>query len=66
MMHDGRLKEVIFPEIIEGLKVELFSGNVVSLNNLVDIYKSRLAEYRATDLRTDKAIRIDLERCVSN
>lgn len=63
--YDGGLRDVLFSEIIEGLKIELLEGKVVTMNNLVKIYKSRLGEHNAADLRTDKAIRIDLQRYVT-
>ena len=38
---DSSLKEVILAEIIEGLKIELSAGQVITMNNLVEIYRTR-------------------------
>ena len=38
---DSSLKEVILAEIIEGLKIELIAGQVITMNNLVEIYRTR-------------------------
>ena len=62
---ESSLKKVIFSEIIEGLKIELIQGKAITLNNLVEVYKSRMVESGTKDPRTDKAIRIEVQRCIS-
>ena len=61
---DGSLKEVIFAELIDGLKIELNAGRAIPLNNLVEIYKTRMTQNGALDPRTDKALRIEQQRLV--
>ena len=56
------LKEVIFAEIVEATKVELMRGRALTLNNIVEIYKTKTDDYGAFDTRNDAAIRIEIKR----
>ena len=62
---DSSLKEVILTEIIAGLKIELSAGWAKTLNNLVEIYKTRMTEHGMTDPRTDIALHIEFLRLVT-
>ena len=62
---ESSLKRVVYSEMIEGLKIELIKGKAITLNNLVEIYKSRMIESGVKDPRTDKAIRIEVQRFIS-
>ena len=39
-------------------------GRALTMNNLVEVYKSRMVEYGAVDTQSDAAIRIDSSRAV--
>ena len=62
---ESSLKRVVYSEMMEGLKIELIEGNAITLNNLVEVYKSRMEEHGMKDPRTDKAIRIETQRWVT-
>ena len=62
---DCSLKRVVYSEMKEGLKMELVKGKAITLNNLVEVYRSRMVESGTKDPRTDKAIRIEVQRYVS-
>ena len=54
------IKETVIPQIVARCKVELAHGKALTMNNLFEIYKSRISEYSGKDERADGAIRIDL------
>ena len=62
---DIALKEVIISEIIRGTMEELRNGKAITLRNLVDIYKARMAEHGVIDPRTSGALRNDMRRIVT-
>ena len=62
---NSSLKHVVITEIIEGLKMELSCGKAVTLNNLVTVYKERMAENGIIDPKSDKALRMELQRIVT-
>ena len=58
---DSSLKEVILAKI-KGLKIELSAGRAISLNNLVEKYKTRMTKHRMADPRVEKVLRIEFQR----
>ena len=58
------LKEIIHSQIVNGAKMELLKGRSLTLQNLVEIYKTRIEEYGSIDGRTDSAIRNEIRRVI--
>ena len=62
---DDFVKASILSEILEELKIELICGHTITLNNLVDIYRSKMSDQKRVDGLTDKALQIELSRLVN-
>lgn len=58
------LKEIIHSQIVNGAKMELLKGRSLTLQNLVEIYKTRIEEYGSIDERTDSSIRNEIRHVI--